>query len=62
MPRPEDDGLVNVRCCYCGWLWYRKAPERATVMHEIKCRRCDRTVKYTVEGKTVRDLAAVELG
>jgi DNA-directed RNA polymerase subunit RPC12/RpoP len=60
---PErEDGLRGVRCPYCGWLWYRKVPERSpTVVHETKCNHCKRIVLYRVEGSRVIDLTATEL-
>jgi len=53
--------MRGVRCPYCGCLWYRKVPERLTVVHKIKCRHCKRIVTYKVEGGRAFDLMATEL-
>ena len=57
----REDGMKGVRCPYCGWLWYRKTPERTTATHEIKCNHCKRIVLYKVEGSRACDLSATEL-
>ena len=59
----RNDGLVNVRCPYCGQLWYRIQPSGVGPTHEIKCPsgRCKRIVLYRVDRGRVEDLTATTL-
>jgi phage FluMu protein Com len=54
----RQDGLVTIKCPFCHWPWYRMEPAEHPNLHEIKCGRCKRFVRYHIDGERVITLTA----